>query len=416
MKNFKKSIKVIFLLFFGYTYIFCQTLSKFTDSVEIMKLDQTLHSRSQLGGVCVDRLGYIYVANFHDALWKISPNGVVKLLSDGMYGSSGNCVDSRGDLYQANFYANTIVRIDRFGNVENYITSGISGPVGMVFDPENNLYVCNFHSNNILKIDTAKQISVFAESELFNGPNGIVVDNSGMLYVVNFNNSDVVRINASGESDVFSSTDGVDGNAHISYFNDKFYVTKIKTNQVFVINSDGHCRLFAGGGTSGICGGPANEASFSAPNGIAVDAISGEIYINNLKGQWTSRRPSTIEISRIKLRTLSQILATHLDANDQEGATNAFWEYHKDTFHMREELGPQLSALGWQFMAKRNVAASILLFDLLCQAYPDRWRPFYNLGEVYKIIGQTEKARANYVIARDLKPDNPLVLARLANL
>ena len=388
-----------------------------TDSVEIMTLDATLHSRSQLGGVCVDRLGYIYVSNFYDAVWRVSPEGSVKLLTDGLYGSSGNCIDAKGNLYQANFYANSIVKIDRFGDRTTYVEQNLNGPVGMTFDTSGNLYVCNFNDNNILQVNTDMQISIFATSDLFNGPNGITIDNQGFLYVVNFNNSKIIRIDQVGVSETFSTTAGVDGNAHITFFNNKFYVTKIKTNQIFVVNSVGDCKLLSGSINSmEISSGPASEATFSAPNGIAVDALTGSLYVNNLNGEWTSRMPSTIEISRIKLSTLPQILTNLLDDNKQEDAVKAFWTYHRDSFNLNEDLGPQLSALGWQYMARRNVAASIFLFDLLSQAYPNRWRPYYYLGEVYKIINQREKARDYYQLALERDPSNTQVQSRLSDL
>jgi hypothetical protein len=50
-------------------------------------------------------------------VWKISPEGRVETLTRSLYGSSGNAIDSRGDLFQANFQGHTIDRISRTGEV-----------------------------------------------------------------------------------------------------------------------------------------------------------------------------------------------------------------------------------------------------------------------------------------------------------
>lgn len=407
---------LLVVLIFTMTAVMAQDSTELADQVSLLQLDRELHSRSQVGGLTVDKLGYIYVANFYDAVWKISPEGQVNLLTDGLYGSSGNAIDQQGNLFQANFLSNTIVKIDRFGNASSYLESGLNGPVGMVFDQDNRLYVCNFRENQILRITPDKQISIFAKGDLFNGPNGMTIDGQDHVYVVNFNSNQVIRISPQGKAEVFASIPGIDGNAHIVFYNDRLFVTKIKSNQVFQLNGNGEVRLLAGNGQTAIIGGPGKKASFSAPNGIGVDAQSGIIYVNNVEGKWTSRQPSKIKISRIQLLTVQEILRHYLDKNDISAAQKAFWEYHRDAFHADEDLGPAIGALGWQYMAARNVQAALTLFTLASEAYPERWRPYYNLAEVYKIIGQPEKAREYYQKSLEKDPGNPLVTNKLKSL
>ena len=395
------------------TTLLAQNPPELADKVSILKLDQELPSRGRLGGVTVDRLGFIYVSNFRDAVWKISPKGKVTLLTDGLYGASGNTIDAKGNLYQANFFSHSIVKIDRFGNISPFIEKGLNSPVGMVFDKKDNLYVCNFSENNILKISPDKQISVFAEGETFNGPNGITIDSQGNLYVVNFNNNQVVKITPEGNPSTFANIPGVDGNAHLVYYNNNFYLTKIKSNQLFQINISGEVKLIGGTKQYAITEGDALQASFAAPNGIGVDPLIGVLYVNNVNGQWGSRKASTIEISKIELLTISQILSHYLDQNDIEGAKKAFWNYHKDPFHAKENLAPAVAGLGWQYMVKRNVTAALALFNLNSEAYPNNWRSYYNLAEVYKIIGQIPQAKEYYEKVLKQQPDNKLVLGKL---
>ena len=44
----------------------------------------------QVGGVAIDLVGNIYVADFGDVVWKITPEGERQQLASGLYGASGN--------------------------------------------------------------------------------------------------------------------------------------------------------------------------------------------------------------------------------------------------------------------------------------------------------------------------------------
>ena len=67
------------------------------------------------GGVTVDALGNIYVADFGEIVWKITPEGKRDVFASGLYGASGNAIDHEGNLLQSNFYGDAITKIDRKG-------------------------------------------------------------------------------------------------------------------------------------------------------------------------------------------------------------------------------------------------------------------------------------------------------------
>jgi sugar lactone lactonase YvrE len=90
---------------------------RLSDRAGTLEPSEELDARGRLGGVTVDALGFLCVANFRDEVWKISPEGRVETLTRSLYGSSGNAIDSRGDLFQANFQGHTIDRISRTGEV-----------------------------------------------------------------------------------------------------------------------------------------------------------------------------------------------------------------------------------------------------------------------------------------------------------
>src|SRR5213078_2190275 len=139
------------------------------------------------GGVTVDALGNIYVADFGEIVWKITPEGKRDVFASGLYGASGNAIDHEGNLLQSNFYGNSITKIDRKGQAQPFVTSGLSGPVGIAVNRQTgDVYVANCRGNSIAKIATDGTVSSLTKSELFKCPNGISFDGEGNLYVVNF--------------------------------------------------------------------------------------------------------------------------------------------------------------------------------------------------------------------------------------
>src|SRR6266545_4621411 len=113
------------------------------------------------GGVTIDLVGNIYVADFGDFVWKITPEGERRVFASGLYGASGNAIDNEGNLLQSNFYGNSITKIDRKGQAKPFVTSGLSGPVGIAIDRKTgDVCVANCRDNSI-----AKEIFMLSTSE-----------------------------------------------------------------------------------------------------------------------------------------------------------------------------------------------------------------------------------------------------------
>src|ERR687888_1146316 len=125
----------------------------------------------QVGGVTVDLAGNIYVADFGDIVWKITPEGERHEFARGFYGSSGNAIDNEGNLLQASCYGDSITKVDRKGQTKPFITSGLSCPVGIAIDRKTgDVYVANCSSNSISKVATGGTVSTFAKSDLLKCP------------------------------------------------------------------------------------------------------------------------------------------------------------------------------------------------------------------------------------------------------
>ena len=73
----------------------------------------------QVGGVTIDLVGNIYVADFGDLVWKITPEGERQVFASGLYGASGNAIDNEGNLLQSNERKQNENHTDR--DYHNYI-------------------------------------------------------------------------------------------------------------------------------------------------------------------------------------------------------------------------------------------------------------------------------------------------------
>src|SRR6266480_1906817 len=119
----------------------------------------------QVGGVTIDLIGNIYVANFVDVVCKITPEGKRHVFASGLYGASGNAIDNEGNLLQSNFYGDSITKIDRKGQEQPFVTSGLSGPVGIAVNRQTgDVYVANCRGNSIAKIATDGTVSSLTKS------------------------------------------------------------------------------------------------------------------------------------------------------------------------------------------------------------------------------------------------------------
>ncbi len=388
----------------------------FVDQVETLQLDRPLDTRGNLGGMTVDRLGFVYTSNFRDAVWRIDPDGKVETLTRGLYGASGNAVDSRGDLFQANFYGNTITKIDRLGNASAFAVEGLDGPVGIAVDPQNTLYVCNCSGNTISRVAPDGTVSPFAESELFACPNGITFDDQGQLFVTNFNNHEILRISEAGETSRFVTVSGGAGNAHIVFSRGFFYITKIMAHQLFKVSAAGEITHLAGTGRPGHDDGPALDATLHRPNGITISPGGDRLYVNTLLGEYNQPEASTITIRTVELMTLTKALDEALESGGVGALEETYRRYRADPVRGRENTVAEMITYGYTFLSSRRIPEALAVFTLNASANPDVAAAQFQLGEAYRYTGQTNEAIAQYERTLELDPSHPLAATRLAQV
>jgi DNA-binding beta-propeller fold protein YncE len=260
---------------------------------EIRSLTNVIEGHA-VGGVTVDLVGNIYVADFGDFVWKITPEGKRDVFASGLYGASGNAIDNEGNLLQSNFYGNSIAKIDRNGQAKPFVTTGLSGPVGIAINRQTgDVYVANCRANSIAKIATDGTVSSFAKSDLFSCPNGISFDREGNLYVVNFRDNKMLKIDPKGVVASFA-TISKKGLGHLCFREDRFYVTAFHSHEVYEVTLDGAVRRILGDGKRGIVDGAGAKARLSFPNGIASSPWGRRLYINEYVNEESSLPRRTI--------------------------------------------------------------------------------------------------------------------------
>jgi sugar lactone lactonase YvrE len=182
------------------------------------------------GGVAVDGAGNVYVADTgNNTIRKISPAGVVTTLAGlpGSHGSLDTLDNQPGSL--ARFWAPFGIAVDRLGSV----------------------YVAEVANSAIRKISPAGQVSTLAglagnpgsndgagDNAQFRNPWAVAADRNGTIYVADTSSSTIRKITPGGVVGTFAGLAG-----------------------------------HAGSGD-----GPARQARFCNPHGIAVDSL-GNVYV-----------------------------------------------------------------------------------------------------------------------------------------
>ncbi len=246
------------------------------------------------GGVKIGPDGNVYIADFGQSLstgsgtevWRYNiENGELELFATGFTGASGNDFDSKGNLFQSNINIGVVKKVTSSGIVSDF-ASGFIAPVGIAIDGDDNLFVCNCEGGSISKVTSTGAVSTFSSGPNFQCPNGMTMDNVGNLYISNFYNGNIIKVTPNGSNSIFatvSGTPGVGYNGHIIYSpaNDILYIASHGSSKIYSLTLQGELTPIAGTGVRGNKDGPADEATFSRPNGIAVTSTGDTLLVNS---------------------------------------------------------------------------------------------------------------------------------------
>ncbi|PYK17953.1 MAG: hypothetical protein DME55_08220 [Verrucomicrobia bacterium] len=290
----RRSLRLLFVLALLFVAVSARSQTR------IRSLTDVINGHS-VGGVTVDAVGDLYVADFGDVVWKITPDGERHVFASGLYGASGNAIDNEGNLLQSNFYADSITKIDRKGQTQPFVTSGLSGPVGIAVDKQTgDVYVANCRGNSIAKIGPDGTVSSFAKSDLFKCPNGICFGPEGNLYVVNYRDNKMLKIDPKGVVTPFTTV-SEKGLGHLCFKDDRFYVTASQSHSIYKVTLDGTAKRILGNGERGIVDGTGANVRLSFPNGIAYSLYGPRLYINEFVNESTSALPRRAIVREIIL-------------------------------------------------------------------------------------------------------------------
>ncbi|MCU0247941.1 MAG: NHL repeat-containing protein, partial [Bryobacter sp.] len=287
-------------------------------------------------GVAADSQGNIYIADSgNHVVRRIAPNGIIsRYAGNGAAGgvtTDGSqalatalnypmavAVDSSGNVYVANTFGDTVLRVNPSGQVHRFAGGGASSPndgdegpataavlrrpVSISVNAAGDVFIAE--GNRIRRVRNGI-ITTFAGSRTagdsgdgapanrasLNYPNGVFADSSGNVFIADTGNSLVRRVDSAGVITTVAGTrEAADGKllsetllktigGMAVHPDGTLYFSNADNSRIQRLSRDGRVFVHAGSGF-GFAGdsGPASRARFNGPLGIAFD-MRGNLFV-----------------------------------------------------------------------------------------------------------------------------------------
>jgi len=256
---------------------------------------------------------------------------ITSLIGNGTAGSGGNqlnapqavAVDAAGNVYIADTQNARIVKVTPAGSASTVAGNGTPGyggdggaatsaqiytPTGLAVDTKGNLYIADYQNHRIRMVTPGGTISTVAgngnqgyggdggpaANALLNYPAGVAVDSGGNLYIADWGNYVIRKVLTNGTIATIAGTHapGYTGDGGLavqaqmsgptdvavdSSWNVYFTDGSSRVREIF---TSGFINAIAGNGTPGYSGdgGAATAAQINVPAGLAVSS-SGNVYV-----------------------------------------------------------------------------------------------------------------------------------------
>lgn len=230
-------------------------------------------------GLALDSAQNLYVANYAGGngmgILKINPSAQVAVADSFAKSSIGLCINQDQSMFVTNFNDGYITKTDASGTKSIVYYHPETHPNNLAFDESGNMIVSD-NSGVMYKMAPDGTLSIFASN--LSCPQGLAFDATGNLFVANYLNGQISKITPAGSLSVFATVpDPL--TAHLTHLaigaSGNLYVSAYSHNKIYKISTDGSVSVLAGTGMAGGTNGPASQATFDGPNGIAFTPQGG---------------------------------------------------------------------------------------------------------------------------------------------
>jgi uncharacterized protein YjiK len=295
-------------------------------------------TRAQLDspvGVAVDDQGDLYIGDTSNrCIRKVNADGIITTLAENddtaYFSVLGIALDARGNVILADASNGRVMKADSNGKVttvagvaDEYghdgdgraaVQAQLNDPRAVAVDLQGNLYITDDFEQRVRKVDVNGIITTFAGTGVpgyagdggpanqatLHDPEGVATDAEGNVYIAEDYNRAIRKVDSKGViTTVFGgvtqpSDEGAPAVAVQLYQPDgvtidaqgDLYLVESEAHRVRKVDPKGIIVTVAGNGESGDSGdgGPADQAQFNEPVGVATD-LQGNIFIADRRSQ-----------------------------------------------------------------------------------------------------------------------------------
>lgn len=236
--------------------------------------------------------GHVYATSgfMGGDVYRVS-GGVVDTVASGVEGPIHVLATRDGRLLATAFRGGEVNLIGGDGHVGVFALVR-DGPSDLVEGPDGSVYVTQYgdpsgfgDGNSVTRIHPDGTVEDFAVGGDLSGPVGLAIDNDGFLYVANIFDGRITKVSPGGIQTAFASLPPVPPAGsltvgHLAWAGGTLYATYLGNHQVVAFARDGTMRVVAGTGRPGRDDGPADRATLTNPNGLAVTETGDTLFVS----------------------------------------------------------------------------------------------------------------------------------------